>query len=191
MLSWLDRKFPELRKKLLNPFAKDINPNYITVLAFLVAMGSGLLYYYSLLIFASVMYLLNGFLDILDGRIAKRHNRRTKFGVFLDPTLDKVSDMIVMVGISFSGFVPTSIGLLTSIAVAMASYLGTQAEAVLGQRLYAGIMGRSSRIVVISIFGLLTYFYVEALHYGVLIVLVLSVATFMQRFSISVREIRK
>jgi len=100
MLDKIDKKYPKLREKILDPFAFNCNPNYITTLAILVGLFSGILFYLDLIVIASFLYLFNGFLDILDGRIAKKYKRRTSFGNFYDATLDKLSDMFVMVGIS-------------------------------------------------------------------------------------------
>lgn len=189
MLVDLNKKFPELRKKILKPFLIDCNPNIITGLAFLAAVVSGYFFYINQVILASVFILLNGFLDILDGEIAKKYNRQTELGDFLDHAFDRASDVAIFLGLAMNPLVPNLIGFLTIIFVLLVSYLGTQFQAVTEERLYGGIFGRSDRILFLFIFGIGSFFFEEILYYGTVSILILSIITFAQRFYMSVKKI--
>ena len=51
------------------------------------------------------LILLSGIFDIFDGEVARRTNRVTKSGAFLDSNLDRLSDIIIIFGLSFSGMI--------------------------------------------------------------------------------------
>jgi archaetidylinositol phosphate synthase len=55
--------------------------------------------------------------------------------------------------------VPWPIGVLALTGVLMSSYLGTQAQAVGVGRVYAGVLGRADRLVLIMVVGILFIFF--------------------------------
>lgn len=189
MLVELNKKFPQLRKKILNPFLINCNPNIVSLLALLMAILSGYLFYANQVILASFLLLLNGFLDILDGEIAKKFNRKTKLGDFLDHTLDRISDIIIFFGVAMNPGIPYMLGFLTLIFVFLVSYMGTQFQAITNKRLYSGIFGRSDRILFLFLFGIGTIIFENSLYYGVIFTLILSIVTLFQRFFVSVKKI--
>lgn len=180
MLDELEKKY-DIRR-FLDKFTVKINPNIITTLALIVAIVAGYLFYIKEPVFAGILVLLNGFLDILDGRIAKKYNLVSKRGDFLDHTFDRLADVAMFTGIAMSGLVPMELGFITIITILLVSYLGTQAHALTHKRLYSGFVGRADRIVIISFFSFLTLVYKNALYYGILLIFVLSIMTFLQRF---------
>lgn len=191
MLHDLEEKKPGLRKKLLSPFLIDINPNYITVLAFLVAILSGASFYFDYVFLAGLLYFLNGFLDILDGQIAKEYDRTTEFGDFLDHTLDRLADFAVYFGVALNPAIPLWLGSLTVITILLVSYMGTQYQAIAQERLYGGLLGRSDRIFFLLVFSLGTLFFEQSLYYGVWFIFSLSAFTFFQRLYYSAKGIKK
>src|SRR6266478_5754587 len=76
--------------------ATGINPNLLTFLGLVVNFGAAAFF--------------AGFLDILDGQVARRQNRVTAFGAFYDSTLDRYADMALYMGLlvyySVSGRTP-------------------------------------------------------------------------------------
>jgi len=182
MLSSLNNKNPKIREKLLNPFLININPNIVTVIALIVAVIAGIFFYYGELLFALIFVLLNGFLDILDGQIAKKYKRTTKLGDFLDHTADRIADVAILLGITLSAYVVDVYGYALIIATLLTSYLGTQAQALTNKRIYGGLIGRSDRLILIAIFVILEFIYPGALYDGILVLLLLTIITFIQRF---------
>ncbi len=185
MLSEINKKYPELKDRILSPFMVDVDPNYISLLGLLAAVLSGVLFFYGYYVAGSLLIAVNGFLDILDGNLAR--NRKAKHeltpkGDLIDHTIDRLSDQAIIIGIALSEVVPLMLGLFTAVSVLLVSYLGTQAQALMDERLYAGVLGRSDRMMIIFVAGLSMYFFPEALYYGFLIVFGLSLITFIQRF---------
>jgi archaetidylinositol phosphate synthase len=102
----------------------------------------------------------------------------------LDHTFDRLSDLAILAGIGFSSYVSEILALSAFIAVILASYLGTQAHALTGKRLYDGILGRGDRLALIFAGSLFSHFYNPAsLNFVVWAILILSAVTFAQRFA--------
>jgi len=120
MLPEFSSKFPELRQKLVKPFVININPNVISVIALIVAIVAGYLFWQGFLFLAAVFVLLNGFLDILDGEIAKTFKRESKFGDFIDHSFDRIADVAILLGLTLNKSVPDFLGFATIILVLLA-----------------------------------------------------------------------
>ncbi len=191
MLVEFNKKFPELRKKILKPFIFNCNPNIVSVFALAVAGLSGYFFYADMIVPASILVLLNGFFDILDGEIAKAYRRTSKLGDFLDHAFDRVADVLMFFGVALNPGIPLWMGSLMVVFILLVSYMGTQFQAITQRRLYGGLFGRSDRNLFLFLFGMGTLVFEQSLYYGTIIILLLSVFTFLQRFYISYREIKK
>jgi phosphatidylglycerophosphate synthase len=189
MLEELNEKFPNIRSRLLKPFVVKTDPNVLTVLAFLAAVSAGFLFYYGFLFLAAILVFINGFLDVLDGEIAKRFGK-TNLGDFLDHTFDRLSDLFIILGISLSpNFGSPLLGIFAAISVLLVSYLGTMSHALTRKRIYTALMGRADRITLILVASLLALFWNPALFYAIAIVFIFSVLSFIQRFYLIYREL--
>ena len=90
-----------LLTRILEPLAKrlNINPNIVTVISPFLALASAYFFAQHQLILGALFILLSGFLDVVDGAVARYHNRASKFGAFLDSTMDRFADAIIFIGI--------------------------------------------------------------------------------------------
>jgi CDP-diacylglycerol--glycerol-3-phosphate 3-phosphatidyltransferase len=130
--------------------ATGINPNLLTFLGLVVNFGAAA--------FLAVGSFFAGFLDMLDGQVARRQNRVTAFGAFYDSTLDRYADMALYMGLlvyySVSGRTPYVV--LAAVATAgsvMVSYARARAESLI-PLCKVGFMERPERIVLLIIGGL-------------------------------------
>jgi phosphatidylglycerophosphate synthase len=191
MLPELNKKLPELRANIMKPFVFKTNPNYITVLALLVAFAAGYAFWKNMLLPAAALVLLNGFLDVLDGEIAKQFKRETKFGDFLDHVFDRIADVAILLGVTLNPNVPDLYGFGAIILVLLVSYLGTEAQALTKHRLYAAWLGRADRLLVLAIAPIVAIWFNQALYWAVLLILALSAVSFVQRFYIITQILRR
>ena len=182
MLPELSTKFPNIRKRLFAPLAVNTNPNIVSWLALVAAVLAGISIWQNFLLLAVGFVLLNGFFDVLDGEIAKTHKRETKFGDFLDHSFDRLADVAIVIGLALNPFVPDYLGYLAAIVVLLVSYLGTEAQAITGKRLYAGWLGRGDRLILIAVGTFLQIWFNQALYITAMVLLGLSVVSFAQRF---------
>ncbi len=149
---------------ILAPMAKKlrkVNPDLVSWLSLLFALIAGISFYFSnkpsFVLSGGIFVVLNSLFDALDGKIAKMTGKASKKGDFLDHTIDRYSDIFILVGITLGPLSRTSIGLLAIIGVLMTSYMGTQADAVGVSRDYGGIAGRAERLVLLIFFSFLYF----------------------------------
>ena len=90
--------------------ATGINPNVLTFLGLLVNFGAAVSFAVGKFRTGALIIFFAGFLDMLDGQVARRQKRVTAFGAFYDSTLDRYADMALYMGLlvyySVSGRTP-------------------------------------------------------------------------------------
>jgi len=133
-----------------------VSANTLSTASLAFAAMSGISYYFSysnriVLGAALLLMLLNGLLDGIDGAVARKSGTISKYGDYLDHVIDRYADVIMICGIFLGGYLQADLGTLVIVGVLLASYLGTQAQAVGIGRIYGGIMGRADRMIVIAL----------------------------------------
>ena len=131
-------------------------------------------------IFASIMLLISGFFDIVDGSVARVSKRSTSRGAFLDSNFDKISEALIFIGIAIGGLsspILAMIALSTSILV---SYIRARAESLGIELKGVGIGERVERLLILSICGLIPIS--GSIQWGIIIIIILSSFSFIQRF---------
>jgi phosphatidylglycerophosphate synthase len=165
----------------LAPFAKRIpfSPNILTVTGLFVNAAAAALISYDLLI-AGIVVLFGGVFDMFDGIVARANDKTTRFGAFLDSTLDRYSDSLLIIGAAWFFYVAgSSAGVLIStgalVGSLVTSYARARAEG-LGVECKAGILERPERVVLIAL-GCVTSLLLPAM----VIIFALSHVTVIQR----------
>lgn len=132
-----------------------LTPNFFTLAALLASCAAGILFFVRLEVFALIAVLANAFCDAMDGAVARELKIQSLRGDFLDHAVDRYADIFIITGIFAGGLVSWQIGVFALTGVLMASYLGTQAQAVGVGRYYGGVLGRADRLVLIVIVGII------------------------------------
>jgi archaetidylinositol phosphate synthase len=132
-----------------------LTPNVFTIAAFLASAAAGVLFYLRMDVWAIIAVALNAFCDTMDGAIARELKTQSMRGDFLDHAVDRYADIFIITGIFAGGIVPWQIGVFALTGVLMASYLGTQAQAVGVGRYYGGVLGRADRLLLIMVVGII------------------------------------
>lgn len=169
--------------KILNPVARNlnINPNIVTVISPFVAVLAAYGFANHLLILGTIAILLSGFLDVVDGAVARYHNKASKFGAFLDSTMDRFADAIIYIGIIFGGYCDWFVGILAIHSAITVSYVRARAESQ-GVDCSVGIAERAVRMIILMIGALIGYFTVDIYFtYIIYILVILSYVTVGQR----------
>jgi archaetidylinositol phosphate synthase len=142
------------------------SPASLSWLGFLLLVGAGILALLTryttpyLFLAVSVLVFAGGALDVLDGEVARRTGRTSIRGDFLDHVLDRYGDVVVVLGLAASGFSISWLALLALVSLLLASYMGTQAQAVGVGRLYRGLLSRADRILLLSAAAFLEFLFV-------------------------------
>jgi len=183
--------------KVIEPLADflvkyKVSPDTVSIASLICAFFAGLSFYYSpasreLILLAGILVILNSIFDALDGVIARKSNRATPRGDFLDHVIDRYSDVFIICSIFFAGYVPWQIGVAAIVGVQLTSYLGTQAQALSLGRYYGGIMGRADRLVVLILAAFGNFIFLapvagfSILGWAIILIAVTSHITAVQR----------
>ncbi|HUU07869.1 MAG TPA: CDP-alcohol phosphatidyltransferase family protein [Thermoplasmata archaeon] len=137
-----------------------MNPNHlsITSLAFAVLAG----FFFTLepayfLFVGALMVGANGLLDALDGKVARLQARESKRGDFVDHVIDRYADVFILAGLALGIHCSVFVGLFAIIGVLLASYMGTQAQALGLRREYRGILGRADRLALLILIPIVQF----------------------------------
>lgn len=138
--------------------SRRVNPNVLTTCGFLVTVAAGLAFHGHLVRLAGLLVLVGGLFDVFDGQVARRSGRVTKFGTFYDSTLDRISEVVVYLGIlslyNDYRLELGDVGMIYAVMLAMAgslmiSYTRARAEA-LEIDCKVGLIQRPERILLIG-----------------------------------------
>jgi archaetidylinositol phosphate synthase len=133
-----------------------LTPNVLTIAALVASAIAGMFFYLRMELFGILAVALNAFFDAMDGAVAREMKMQSKRGDFLDHAVDRYADIFIICGLFAGGLVPWQIGVFALTGVLMASYLGTQAQAVGVGRYYGGLLGRADRLVLIMVVGIIS-----------------------------------
>ena len=163
-----------------------LTPNHVSILGIILALLSAVTYWQwnlhpFLLILAPLLMLASGLLDALDGAIARLYGEATTFGGFFDSLLDRYADAVVLCGIMLGGLTQLTWGLAALMGSLMVSYARARAEAAGVKMESVGLAERAERIVILALISFLSYFWLDALDWGVLVLAILTNLTVVQR----------
>lgn len=141
-----------------------VHPNILTTVGVTINVGCAVLFGLGEFFWAGVVLIVANLFDMLDGNVARLTGNVTKFGSFLDSTLDRLSDMVVFVGIMifYAGNSPQHSLLNVTLAgtgmtaSVMVSYTTARSEG-LGVKANVGFLQRPERIVLLIIGALSTW----------------------------------
>ena len=168
-------------------FIRRLNPNLLTVCGTLVSLVAAVAFMRGHFPLGGVLVLAGGFFDLVDGVVARHHGISTRFGAFLDSTLDRLVDMALLTGISVHYATvgdPGSV-LLTGAAMVssvLVSYAKARAELFV-KSFEVGLLERGERMGLLAA-GALFGFMIPALW----IITIGSTITVIQRFVLARKE---
>ena len=160
-----------------------LTPNQLTVTGFLLNVVAGVLIYEEHWVWAAVVFVVGSVIDALDGALARAHGKMTPFGGFLDSTLDRMSEGVVLGAIALVFADRDEMVALACVFVALVgsfliSYTRAKAEA-LGLKGDVGLMARAERIVLLAV--ALPFAGLGVLPYVIYVLAVLTTITVIQR----------
>jgi CDP-diacylglycerol--glycerol-3-phosphate 3-phosphatidyltransferase len=139
-----------------------ISPNMLTFLGLVISIVAALLFGYAnaenqqrMFLYAGLVIMGAGLLDMVDGRLARATGQVTQFGAFFDSVLDRYSDVALFFGLlvyyaranRFFYVVLVAIVMVSSV---MVSYTRARAESLIGS-CKVGFMERPERLVLVII----------------------------------------
>jgi len=133
-----------------------LTPNKISMTGLVLNVAAAVLVTQEEWVLAGVAFIVGSIMDTLDGRFARSSGKGTPFGAFLDSTLDRVEEGIVLaaIGYTFAKHSGNEVAVAATVTVVlfslMVSYTRARAEA-LGVECKVGLATRPVRVVILSI----------------------------------------
>jgi CDP-diacylglycerol---glycerol-3-phosphate 3-phosphatidyltransferase len=140
-----------MRERLIE---SRLTPNAISLTGFALNLAAAGLVVGRLFFLAGVAFIVGSVMDTLDGRYSRMSGKGTPFGAFLDSTLDRLEEGIVLTAVaayfaSRHNEVAVAAVVAAVLASLMVSYTRARAEA-LGVACRVGLATRPVRVVILS-----------------------------------------
>jgi CDP-diacylglycerol--glycerol-3-phosphate 3-phosphatidyltransferase len=132
-----------------------LTPNAISLAGFALNVVAALLVWQTEFFWGGVAFIVGSVMDTLDGAYSRMSGKGTAFGAFLDSTLDRIEEGIVLTAVAVyfaterneAAVAAVVIAVLASLVV---SYTRARAEA-LGVECKVGLATRAIRVVILSV----------------------------------------
>jgi phosphatidylglycerophosphate synthase len=132
-----------------------IPPDAISYLSIVAALAAALCFWKSgrntwLLIIAPLFCYIRLWFNMLDGMVAVAAGKASTRGEIVNDLPDRISDVIIFVGVAHSDLMNPFIGYWTAIFSLFTAYVGLFGQAIGGRREFSGIMSKPWRMVALS-----------------------------------------
>ena len=132
-----------------------LTPNAISLTGFVLNVVAAVLVTQRLWVLAGLAFIVGSVMDTLDGRYSRMSGKGTMFGAFLDSTLDRIEEGVVLTAVAWyfadtGHAIPAAACVLAVLGSLIVSYTRARAEA-LGVECKVGIATRPVRVVILSI----------------------------------------
>jgi len=133
-----------------------IHPDAVSYLSILAAIIAAICFWKSgeirwLLIVAPPLCYLRLWFNMLDGMVAVAAGKASRRGEILNDLPDRISDVIIFVGVAHSGLMNPFIGYWAAIFAVVTAYVGLFGQALGVEREFGGIMSKPWRMVALSL----------------------------------------
>jgi CDP-diacylglycerol---glycerol-3-phosphate 3-phosphatidyltransferase len=131
-----------------------LTPNALTIVGFLGTCLAAIAAASQAWVLAGVLVIAFGIFDLFDGALARATGQASRFGAFLDSTLDRTGESLVLAGVAYGsaagGFtIGAGLAALALTFASVVTYARAKAEA-LGVHGEVGVAPRPERLVVLA-----------------------------------------
>jgi CDP-diacylglycerol--glycerol-3-phosphate 3-phosphatidyltransferase len=159
-MSSIEQKVRDVSRQPLEAVARildkwGVTPNMMTYFGFVLTAGVAVLAGLGEIRWAGVAYLVSAVGDAMDGTLARISGKGSRFGAFLDSTIDRFEESIVFLGLIIyytyaGGVYEIPLILVATVGSLMVSYTRARAEAV-GVSCRVGFMTRIPRVAIMIV----------------------------------------
>lgn len=184
MLDTHGRKYvqPIIEKAAKSALKLGLTANQVTWISFLIGVSTGLFIYWDLNLIAFFLLWVSGFLDTVDGTMA-RLTKPSAWGTVLDVTLDRVVEISVILGLAFRfpdvmwALLLLSVSIIVSITIFLTVGAVSEKQGMKSFYYQAGLAERTEGFILFSLMMLFT----NQLLYLTLLFFIIELFTGMQR----------
>ena len=197
MLNKFRKNLQPILDKIGSIFAElGISPNSITVIGFVIAIISSIIFglssiqngiWFNTVLIGSILLLISGFFDVIDGSAARITRQTSKKGAFLDSTLDKISEIVIFLGIAIGNLANPILCIIALASSLLVSYTRSRAESFGVDLSGVGFGERAERLIVLAIMGIIPI--QNFLEYGEIIIIIISIVTIVQRIDRTIKKL--
>ena len=160
-----------------------LTPNAISLTGLVLCVVAAVLVWQEMFLLGGIAFIVGSVCDTLDGRYSRMSGKGTSFGAFLDSTLDRMEEGIVLTAVAYyfskeGDDIAVAAVVVAVLASLMVSYTRARAEA-LGVECKVGIADRAVRVVILS--AGLVFEFADLLAPAVYVLAGLSAITVFQR----------
>jgi CDP-diacylglycerol--glycerol-3-phosphate 3-phosphatidyltransferase len=132
-----------------------LTPNAISISGLVLNLAAAVLVTQRLFLLGGLAFIIGSVMDTLDGRYSRMSGKGSLFGAFLDSTLDRIEEGVVLAAVAWhfaeqGDEIPAAACVLVVLGSLMVSYTRARAEA-LGVECKVGLATRPVRVVILSI----------------------------------------
>jgi archaetidylinositol phosphate synthase len=173
-----------------------MSPGFWTAISLILAASSGLTYmsavflgsnWYLSSMAGSILLLISGFFDMVDGCVARVTKQTSKKGAYLDSVFDKIAESIIFIGLGIGGLANPVVSLIALSLSLLVSYTRAKSEVVGVELKGIGIGERAERLLLIGILGLIPL--EGILQVAVILICILGGITLFQRMYYTVQKL--
>ena len=166
-----------------------LSPNFWTFVGIVFAITSAIVYGLEIehgLIIGSILLLVSGFFDMVDGQVARVTGKTSIKGSYLDSMFDKIAEVAIFLGILIGGYAEPYLVLLAITLSLLVSYARAKSDAINIKLQGIGIGERAERLLAIAIIGIVGF-----MEYAVIIVVIIAGITLIQRMVFTAKNIQE
>jgi len=146
---------PAPRERVRNALIESrLTPNAISMTGLVLNAAAAVLIWQRYFFVGGIAFIIGSIMDTLDGRYSRMSGKGSQFGAFLDSSLDRIEEAIVLTAVAgyFAARHMEGPAMATAVAIGsslLVSYTRARAEA-LGVECKVGIASRAVRVVILS-----------------------------------------
>lgn len=145
-----------------NTFIKlNLTPNNVTVLALILGVLTSVFVYFDMEIIGVILLWVSGYLDAVDGAMARKTNKTSSFGTLMDITFDRIVEVSIILVIGFKhidirmNLIILAISIILSMTIFLTVGALTQQKGMKSFYYQAGVAERSEGFIMFSLMILL------------------------------------
>ena len=153
---WLRKLFGGLAERVARIFGGlGLSPNALTVIGCLLTIGVAAIIGSGRFLPGGLLLIVTEAFDFIDGTLARIQGKKTKYGSFLDSTLDRVSDSAVLTALAWHYLaqgqdLPVLLALVAIFGSMLVSYTRARAE-IIGVDCRVGLLTRVERSAILVV----------------------------------------
>ena len=193
----LSMKKDDKFRKCIGKSFSFLTANQWSYIALIITAVSAYFIINNRFLFAAILFSIAGFLDFVDGAVARHRKEATKKGAYLDTILDRYTEAIIILALIFVSiptlFLDSRIWLfLYLFGSMMTTYAkAAAAEKKIIEKLSGGILQRQDRILLLIVALFSAVFSLAVLGYFIVILAMLTNITALQRIFVAMKKAKK